>query len=141
MHTSAMHTGCHDVDDSLFLFSHCFFCTTTNPFNSNTCCGCSLIRATTPTVSHCPNAAQPVSLRPAIPKQHLAPVFSNFVDMALESARLFFRGFLSRCLFRQIGRFPQQLVTVSWWFKNAACPHRRNRKASEAKGTQLSFDQ
>jgi hypothetical protein len=51
-----------------------------------------------------------------------------------------FRGFLSRCLFRRIRRFPQQLVAVSWWFKKAACLYRRDRKASEAKGTQLSFD-
>ena len=69
------------------------FCTTTNLFNSNTCCGYSLIRATTPTASHYPNTAQPVPLRPVILKQHLAHVFSNFVDMALASAGLFFAGF------------------------------------------------
>ncbi|KAH6855270.1 hypothetical protein B0I37DRAFT_52475 [Chaetomium sp. MPI-CAGE-AT-0009] len=118
-----------------FILSSLFsFCTTTKLFNSNTCCGCSLIRATTVEVSHYPNTAQPVPLGPAILKQHLAHVFSNFVDMALESARLFSRGFSQGVCFGGSEDF-QQLVAVSWWFKNAACLQRRDRKTSEAKST------
>jgi hypothetical protein len=112
---------------SFILSSLLSFCTTTKLFNSNTCCGCSLIRATTLEVSHYPNTAQPVPLGPAILKQHLAHVFSNFYGHGVGVCSAFFAGFSQGVCFGGSEDF-QQLVAVSWWFKNAACLHRRDRK-------------
>jgi hypothetical protein len=139
MHTSAMHTGCHDVDDSLFLFSP----TVVFLYYHQTLQQQHLQLLTNPRDypygSASPQQGATRSSPSGYPQAAFGACFLKFCGHGVGVCSAFFRWFLSRRLFRRIGRFPQQLVAVSWWFKNAACPHRRDRKASEAKGTQLSY--
>ncbi|KAK3298186.1 uncharacterized protein B0H64DRAFT_68084 [Chaetomium fimeti] len=72
------------------------------------------------------------------PQAAFGACFLRFCGHGVGFCSAFFAGFSQGVCFGGSEDF-QQLVAVSWWFKNAACLHRRARKASEAKSTELSF--